>query len=299
MKSVPFLKDRIIRSLAVISLALVTALPIGFSSTVGVSAQNLSILPVPNRPITRPAPSVRPAPQRPRPSMGRPGFTRPSPSFNRPPVGWTRPSPGFPPTPVRPRPTVKPPIGWTRPSPGSPGLPPLIVRPDPVKPPIVQPPIHRPPNHRPDHHFWGSWYWFDTFGWHHRVIYRGRTIVFVEGLPAGCRTRVRRQGRTYYKCNDVFYKVVTLRGERVYEVAIDQGSTARAVTRDLQLSSPFMRGSRVVALQKALKRRGYNVGKIDGIFGRGTARILQTFQQDVRLPATGIADVKTMRALNR
>lgn len=66
----------------------------------------------------------------------------------------------------------------------------------------------------------------------------------------------------------------------------------------LRLTRPRMHGADVYALQEALKRRGYRVGPIDGVFGRSTARILRVFQQDLGIPVTGAADPATMRALN-
>ena len=311
------------------------------------SANAQSIMPVPNRPISRPAPvrprpTTRPAPAfrpqpirptrpRPSPSFTRPGITRPSPSFqrppqvitrpspnpiNRPPAGWTRPSPGspgLPAIPVYPKP-IQPPVGWTRPTPGSPGHPALPVRPNPVRPPspvipdpnfedmptIIYPPIHRPPYVRPPHQFWGSWFWFDRIGWYHRYYYRNTLIVFVENLPAGCFKRVRRIGQIFYYCSDIYYRPITVRGERVYEVTVPNQpaqSSSSDNSRTLRLAKPYMRGSDVVVLQKALKRRGYFIGSVDGVFGLATTRGLKIFQIDVNLPASGVADRRTLEIL--
>ena len=302
-------------------------------------AQDASIMPIPNRPVSRPAPA-RPRPSihrpitRPRPTNRpyRPRPTRPSPSFSpghhtRPSLGnHTRPSPG---NHTRPSPgtIIRPPVGWTRPTPGS-SIPALPVYPKPIRPPapvipdpdfgdnrpIVHPPIHRPPHHRPPHYQWGNWYWYNNIGWYHRYRYRNAYIVFVEDLPIGCRNRVRRNSRVYYRCSNVYYRSISLHGERVYEVmipkntavAVKNPSTSNDVTievvtdtnsRTLMLIEPYMRGSDVVALQRSLKDRGYNVGSIDGVFGRQTERALKTFQTDVGQPSSGVADRDTMNSL--
>jgi lysozyme family protein len=57
------------------------------------------------------------------------------------------------------------------------------------------------------------------------------------------------------------------------------------------------RGDRVIDLQNALKQRGFAVGTADGIFGTVTRDALTAFQQSANLPATGIADDKTLQAL--
>lgn len=68
-------------------------------------------------------------------------------------------------------------------------------------------------------------------------------------------------------------------------------------SRTLRLTKPLMRGSDVIALQRALKRRGYTVGPVDGIFGPVTTRALKTFQYDVGLPANGVADSESLKKL--
>ena len=292
-------------------------------------AQN--IMPVPNRPIARPAPVpprpiIRPSPVRPRPitrpSPMRPRPTRPSPGFSRPIV---RPSPGFQRPITRPSPgsVIKPPIGWTRPSPGYPALP---VRPEPIRPPspvipdpdfddkptIIKPPLHRPPYQRPPHQHWGSWFWYDNIGWYHRYRHRGNTIIIVEELPYKCNKRVRRNGQIYYRCSNAYYRSISINGERVYEVTLVDTKTKPAEklsnstpseptlnARELRLSRPLMRGSDVITLQLELKRRGYNVGMVDGVFGRATSRALKAFQADIGVRADGIADRLSMSKLRR
>lgn len=56
-------------------------------------------------------------------------------------------------------------------------------------------------------------------------------------------------------------------------------------------------GYSVTLLQYALKRAGMDVGNLDGIFGRRTAKALQQFQRQRGLSADGIAGKLTWAAL--
>jgi hypothetical protein len=53
------------------------------------------------------------------------------------------------------------------------------------------------------------------------------------------------------------------------------------------------------ALQVALRARGFYTGTVDGLAGPATAAAVQRFQHRARLPATGIADARTRRALGQ
>jgi lysozyme family protein/peptidoglycan hydrolase-like protein with peptidoglycan-binding domain len=57
------------------------------------------------------------------------------------------------------------------------------------------------------------------------------------------------------------------------------------------------RGDRVTQLQNALKQRGYPVGDVDGIYGSMTRDAVVAFQQNAKLPITGVADQTTLNAL--
>ncbi len=57
------------------------------------------------------------------------------------------------------------------------------------------------------------------------------------------------------------------------------------------------RGQRVRQLQEILSRRGYNPGRIDGIFGNRTRDAIISFQLSQGLRANGIADRQTLIAL--
>lgn len=66
----------------------------------------------------------------------------------------------------------------------------------------------------------------------------------------------------------------------------------------MDAANPLSRGDRsdaVSALQQALKRRGFDPGTPDGIFGDKTAAAVRAFQVDAFV--TGVADAATQRAL--
>jgi len=54
---------------------------------------------------------------------------------------------------------------------------------------------------------------------------------------------------------------------------------------------------RIKALQRALLDRGFNPGKVDGVFGLGTQAAVLAFQRSEGLLADGIAGVRTLAAL--
>ena len=57
------------------------------------------------------------------------------------------------------------------------------------------------------------------------------------------------------------------------------------------------RGDEVVTLQKKLKQWGYYDGAVDGVFGPGTEKAVQYFQQKNGLTADGVVGAKTAAAL--
>ena len=61
----------------------------------------------------------------------------------------------------------------------------------------------------------------------------------------------------------------------------------------------LMRGDDVQALQRRLTSLGFNVGRVDGIFGALTDAALREFQRGVGVDADGTAGVQTFRALDR
>ncbi len=68
-------------------------------------------------------------------------------------------------------------------------------------------------------------------------------------------------------------------------------------SRVLMFTKPYMQGEDVAALQTALKKRGYAIGTIAGVFGAVTDKAVRKFQKDSRLIVDGKAGEKTYRAL--
>lgn len=67
--------------------------------------------------------------------------------------------------------------------------------------------------------------------------------------------------------------------------------------RTLYLRSPSMRGDDVRQLQERLSALGFDLGRVDGIFGPRTAAAVREFQANYGLPADGIVGDATLRAL--
>ncbi len=68
-------------------------------------------------------------------------------------------------------------------------------------------------------------------------------------------------------------------------------------SRELMLTTPYMRGDDVRELQKALQEQGFDPGQIDGVFGKKTERAVKRFQKACGLKADGIAGKNTFFAL--
>lgn len=65
----------------------------------------------------------------------------------------------------------------------------------------------------------------------------------------------------------------------------------------LEVTSPPVQGDDVRAVQTELALLGYDPGPIDGTYGPRTAASVKAFQSAQSIPATGIVDDKTFRAL--
>jgi N-acetylmuramoyl-L-alanine amidase len=59
------------------------------------------------------------------------------------------------------------------------------------------------------------------------------------------------------------------------------------------------KGAEVKDLQKRLTQLGYQVGKVDGIYGKNTAAAVTRFQKNRGLKADGVAGEKTIKELKR
>ena len=58
-----------------------------------------------------------------------------------------------------------------------------------------------------------------------------------------------------------------------------------------------MRGEWVRAVQNALQIIGFDVGKVDGIYGNDTDRAVREFQEWWEIPVTGVVDPDTAEAI--
>lgn len=74
------------------------------------------------------------------------------------------------------------------------------------------------------------------------------------------------------------------------------GAADKAKRPMLRLGS---KGTDVTYLQKRLKEKGYNVGKIDGDFGRKTEKAVKAYQNDKELKGDGIVGAKTWKSLEK
>lgn len=66
---------------------------------------------------------------------------------------------------------------------------------------------------------------------------------------------------------------------------------------ELHVTSPFMSGPAVLAVQKRLVALGYAPGALDGAYGPTVAAAVQAFQRDRQLEADGVAGPLTLAAL--
>ncbi|MEM7463503.1 MAG: peptidoglycan-binding domain-containing protein, partial [Pseudomonadota bacterium] len=115
---------------------------------------------------------------------------------------------------------------------------------------------------------------------------------------------------TIFVCNGVVYRASYYQDERVYEIVSSDEDSPRPETPpisipesatdefvELRLESPFLRGDRVRLLQTSLDGIGFDVGRIDGIFGRDTDAAVRDFQDWYGLPVTGVVDIDTANAI--
>lgn len=75
------------------------------------------------------------------------------------------------------------------------------------------------------------------------------------------------------------------------------GRTPFFHSRILKLTTPYLRGSDVFAVQRKLKEAGFAPGQIDGIYGKKTERAVKRFQKDRGLKPDGIVGKRTYIAL--
>ena len=93
-----------------------------------------------------------------------------------------------------------------------------------------------------------------------------------------------------------------LKARAVFDVREPRTLADAALRTALEgVTLPLSRGARgdaPLAVQYALARLGFELGKVDGSFGPATARALSAFQAAASLPATGALDEATLRSLD-
>ncbi len=67
--------------------------------------------------------------------------------------------------------------------------------------------------------------------------------------------------------------------------------------RELKYTSPLMVGDDVKEVQKALKDKGFDPGKVDGEYGKKTQQAVIQFQKEVGLVPDGVVGEKTRKKL--
>ena len=70
-----------------------------------------------------------------------------------------------------------------------------------------------------------------------------------------------------------------------------------AGSRNLYLTTPYMRGEDVRLVQEKLIELGYDPGPLDSVYGPRTSEAVRKFQADEGLPPTGVVDRETFRRL--
>ncbi|MEO0990453.1 MAG: peptidoglycan-binding domain-containing protein [Pseudomonadota bacterium] len=160
-------------------------------------------------------------------------------------------------------------------------------------PPPPPPPIYTYPT------YWGSPFWYPSWGWYFTASVASATLVYVATLPTekGCE-EVRSGSETLYACDGVLYRPTYYEDERVYEIVSDPDTSSEPQSVvGLSLTDPMTRGAVVRDLQNTLVDLGYDVGGVDGIFGSGTETALLWFQYDNGLEQSGAVDNPTAVAL--
>ncbi len=124
-----------------------------------------------------------------------------------------------------------------------------------------------------------------------RRVVKTPATTRVETIPAEyrdiTRTVVDAAPRTEKSVIPAVYKTVTKR------VLVQAGGYSE--WREVACKSELT-GNKISRIQQALNAKGYSVGAVDGILGKGTMNVLKRFQRENNLPI-GNLDRQTLRAL--
>ena len=80
--------------------------------------------------------------------------------------------------------------------------------------------------------------------------------------------------------------------------AQDASTAPQATRKLLDMSAiPTLSPERIMQVQQALQRKGFNPGPIDGVIGPMTREAVRSYQDRYGMPATGEIDNQTLYAL--
>jgi peptidoglycan hydrolase-like protein with peptidoglycan-binding domain len=121
--------------------------------------------------------------------------------------------------------------------------------------------------------------------------YSSKNRMYHVGIYMGDGTVVHAKGRD----SGVVREAISADGWNRYGRLISFGATG--YTRLLKLTTPYMNGADVAAVQAALADKGYSPGSIDGYYGPATEKAVVAFQKASKLEADGIVGPLTWGAL--
>ena len=141
----------------------------------------------------------------------------------------------------------------------------------------------------------------------------GRQICLVK-TPASYKTITKRVVKVPASSRKVIIpaKYKTIKVKTLVSPASERRTTVPAVYKTVYSKSLVTDGhmewrsilcetnmtkSRITDIQRALKNKGYNPGKIDGVVGRDTIKAMNKFQRANKLPVDKYLNVQTIRAL--
>ena len=127
------------------------------------------------------------------------------------------------------------------------------------------------------------------------VVDDGLHVIEARGRAYGVQTRtLNASGASYW---NAFGRPEYFAEDIAAEKAEPDKTDAVAISRNLKLTSPYMRGEDVKWLQKALNHAGCSCGSTDGIFGKNTQKAVKAYQKAKGLKVDGIAGKNTVKAL--
>ena len=93
--------------------------------------------------------------------------------------------------------------------------------------------------------------------------------------------------------------------EFVYRLDGSTISCTRGITHGVfahncsRMSASLREKINLARVQRALKERGYKIGKIDGVFGKNTSAAISAYQKDNGIEVTGKTSTRLLLRLNK